>query len=295
MDPRILLLIIGTLLFIFFFIIASVEKHIDKEWYLTLELAFFVTVYSMYLVSLPQLNWHALIILSLGLLLMRTSKDTKASMVLLMISGAFGFLLAYVGRSIFLQIEQGGESFLRLIFFPSVNVPFFYFFIPLAGISSSLFAWSFTVYIGTTVNLIRGKESVRAPITRKKDLKLNLKSTLAYLQLIPVGLIPLVIPHIFRNYVWLYDVSNILGSLCLSQLYFIPFSLLIAFARKRIFESPFFRVTSVFTLLSLFSVFYSLFEYIALNVHLGVLIISLMLSSLLGASLGFSMSDSSRE
>ena len=286
----ILQIIPGLLLLIFFFVIIFLKEHTDdKELHQILEIFFLTMVYLMYLILFPKLGSLALYVFSLGLLLTGSFKSIRTGVILCLASGLFGFLVACIGHPIFIQIEEREVSFFKFLLFP-IKIPFFYYIIPLEAISSSLFSWLFTTYTWETLNMIRRKS-----LTQKRarnEFEFYLKSAVRYLQLTPVGLLPLMVPHIVSDYTLLYQMSYFLGSLCLSKIYFIAFSFLIVFARKRVFENPFLRVTSVFTLLSLVSIFFSLFEYIAFNIPLGVLIISLCLSSLLGASLGFSIAGS---
>ena len=250
-------------------------------------MSFLPAVWFAYLFLFPSLGWNMLTLFCCILLLIGSEKSFRLSVGLLIVTGLFGLLVAYLGRPIFLQVEQHSDPIMIFLLL-QIRIPFFYYAIPLEAISSSLFSWLFTANTWEIANLLRGESMAREQIR----FKFNLKSTAKYLQLIPVGLLPLILPHVFRSYSLLQDISLWLTTLCVSQIYFTIFSLLIVVTRKKIFDNPFLRATSIFSVISLVSSLYSIFEYITLEIPLGVYILSSCIASIFSALLGFSIADS---
>ncbi len=141
------------------------------------------------------------------------------------------------------------------------------------------FCWmSYSDFVASEI-LTRNKPSL--PIT---------KLIFVHIQLVPLILLPLFIAQIFGRIDLLNTIAIILSSICLTQVFLVPYCLFVAFMGERILNAKFLWMTSIFSLISFANAIYLAFQFIVWNMDYGPLALAIIMSSVFSSALGIILS-----
>jgi hypothetical protein len=206
------------------------------------------------------------------------STKQKALLFTVVISVAVGLLASTLTYPIFQQLENWNIIY-KIILVPDFSIPFFYLLIPTLSITSGVFCYFWIYYLDLIkIQFFNSKEIY--------NIEQSYKTVLAYLQLVVLGILPLLIVQIFFGSALLEEVTLKLYVLIITQLYFVIFCISIVFLNSLIFNKSFLRINSVFALISVISTLSAVIQFIVFQIDSGTYYMAVIISSIFGSAIG---------